>query len=120
MFGKDNSDELPEPKSWDHAIKLIPNANANLDCKVYPLNHNEQEELNKFLKSHTVPTRTQVDLWKDPGPGFQFIKKSDPWVNKSRSLNRSGSIYSEMVLPTGDLPGTHTQFIDKICPLWED
>ncbi len=38
LFDKDNFDELPEPKMWDHAIELTPNANANLDCKVYPLN----------------------------------------------------------------------------------
>ncbi len=49
LFDKDNFDELPDPKMWDHTIELIPNANANLDCKVYPLNHNEQEELDKFL-----------------------------------------------------------------------
>ncbi len=49
LFDKDNFDELPEPKTWDHAIELIPNASANLDCKVYPLNRNEQAELDKFL-----------------------------------------------------------------------
>ncbi len=38
LFDKENFDELPEPKPWDHAIELILNANANLDCKVYPLN----------------------------------------------------------------------------------
>ncbi len=49
LFEKENFDELPEPKMWDHAIELTPNANANLDCKVYPLNRNEQAELDKFL-----------------------------------------------------------------------
>ncbi len=49
LFDKDNFDELPEPKMWDHAIELTPNASTNLDCKVYPLNHNEQAELDKFL-----------------------------------------------------------------------
>ncbi len=24
LFDKDNFDELPEPKTWDHAIKLTP------------------------------------------------------------------------------------------------
>ncbi len=38
LFDKDNFDELPEPKMWDHAIKFTPNASTNLDCKVYPLN----------------------------------------------------------------------------------
>lgn len=49
LFDKDNFDELPEPKTWDHASELTPNASANLDCKVYPLNRNEQAELDKFL-----------------------------------------------------------------------
>ncbi len=49
LFDKDNFDELPEPKMWDHTIELIPNASTNLDCKVYPLNRNEQAELDKFL-----------------------------------------------------------------------
>ncbi len=48
LFEKENFDELPEPKAWDHAIELIPNASANLDCKVYPLNRNKQAELDKF------------------------------------------------------------------------
>ncbi len=34
---------------WDHAIELTPNTSTNLDCKVYPLNRNEQAELDKFL-----------------------------------------------------------------------
>ncbi len=49
LFDKESFDELPEPKPWDHAIELIPNANANLDCKVYLLNRAEQEELDNFL-----------------------------------------------------------------------
>ncbi len=49
LFDKDNFDELPEPKTWDYAIELTPNTSANLDCKVYPLNRNEQAELDKFL-----------------------------------------------------------------------
>lgn len=38
LFNKDNFNELPKPKAWDHTIKLIPNTSTNLDCKVYPLN----------------------------------------------------------------------------------
>lgn len=57
MFDKDNFDELPELKPWDHAIELIPNANTNLDCKVYPLNHTEQEELDKFLDENLSSRR---------------------------------------------------------------
>ncbi len=38
LFAKENFDELPEQKLWDHAIKLVPNTKSTLDCKVYPLN----------------------------------------------------------------------------------
>ncbi len=41
LFDKDNFNELSKPKPWDHAIELIPNANTNLDCKVYLLNCTE-------------------------------------------------------------------------------
>ncbi len=52
LFDKDNFDELPEPKLWDHAIKLISNANTNLDCKVHSLNRAKQEVLDKFLNEN--------------------------------------------------------------------
>ncbi len=49
LFSKENFNEMPERTPWDHAIELTPNAKATLDCKVYPLNRNEQEQLDKFL-----------------------------------------------------------------------
>lgn len=48
LFDKEQFNELPKEKPWDHVIKLIPNVNTNLNCKVYPLNWTEQE-LDKFL-----------------------------------------------------------------------
>ncbi len=38
LFSKENFNELPEQKPWDHAIKLMPNAKSTLDCKIYLLN----------------------------------------------------------------------------------
>ncbi len=52
LFSKENFDELPKRKPWDHTIELIPNAKSTLDCKVYLLNRNEQEQLNKFLNEN--------------------------------------------------------------------
>ncbi len=49
LFAKENFDKLPEQKPWDHAIELVPNTKSTLDCKVYPLNLNKQEQLDKFL-----------------------------------------------------------------------
>ncbi len=38
LFSKENFDELPKQKPWDHAIELTPNVKSMLDYKVYPLN----------------------------------------------------------------------------------
>ncbi|SJL00107.1 uncharacterized protein ARMOST_03419 [Armillaria ostoyae] len=33
LFSKENFDDLPVRKPWDHAIELVPNAKNTLDCK---------------------------------------------------------------------------------------
>ncbi len=76
LFEKDNFDELPEPKTWDHAIELTPNASANLDCKVYPLNRNEQAELDKFLEENLASGRIRPSKSPMASPFF-FVKKKD-------------------------------------------
>ncbi len=76
LFEKENFDELPEPKTWDHAIELTPNVNANLDCKVYPLNRNEQAELDKFLDENLASGRIRPSKSPMASPFF-FVKKKD-------------------------------------------
>jgi hypothetical protein len=49
VFSKKSFDVLPEPKEWDHAIKIIPGSKAS-NCKVYLLSPAEQKELDVFLK----------------------------------------------------------------------
>ena len=44
VFSKKSCDVLPEPKEWDHAIKIIPRSKAS-NCKVYPLSPSDQKEL---------------------------------------------------------------------------
>ncbi len=61
---------------WDHAIELTPNANANLDCKVYPLNRSEQAELDKFLDENLSSGRIQPSKSPMASPFF-FVKKKD-------------------------------------------
>ncbi len=76
LFEKENFDKLPKPKMWDHAIELTPNANTNLDCKVYPLNRNEQAELNKFLDKNL--SSGWIQPLKSPmASPFFFVKKKD-------------------------------------------
>ncbi len=90
LFEKENFNELPEPKTWDHAIELTPNVNANLDCKVYPLNRNEQAELDKFLDENLSSGRIRPS--KLPMASlFFFIKKKDGKlrpVQDYRKLNK--------------------------------
>ncbi len=76
LFAKENFDALPEQKPWDHAIELVPNAKSTLDCKVYPLNRNEQEQLNKFLDENLESG--QICPSKSPfASPFFFVKKKD-------------------------------------------
>ena len=75
VFSKDSFNDLPESKPWDHAIKLIPEANASKGCKVYPLSVSEQKELDAFLKEnldsgHICPSKSPMAL-----PVF-FVKKN--------------------------------------------
>ncbi|SJL17461.1 uncharacterized protein ARMOST_21012 [Armillaria ostoyae] len=76
LFSKENFDELPERKPWDHAIELIPNAKSTLDCKVYPLNRNEQEQLDKFLDENLDSGRIKESKSPFASPFF-FVKKKD-------------------------------------------
>ncbi len=81
LFDKDNFNELPEPKTWDHAIELTPNASTNLDCKVYPLNRNEQAELDKFLDENL--SSGQIRPFKSP------------WLHPSSSSKRRMANYGQ-------------------------
>ncbi|SJL01324.1 related to TY3B TY3B protein [Armillaria ostoyae] len=76
LFTKESFDKLPSCKPWDHTIELVPNAQAMLNCKVYPLNCIEQEELDKFLDEN-LATRC-IKLSKSPTASlFFFVKKKD-------------------------------------------
>ncbi|SJL19037.1 uncharacterized protein ARMOST_22644 [Armillaria ostoyae] len=76
LFSKENFDDLPVRKPWDHAIELIPNAKNTLDCKVYPLNPIEQKELDKFLDENLASGRIKPSKSPMASPFF-FVKKKD-------------------------------------------
>ncbi len=110
LFNKDNFDELPEVKPWDHTIELVSNANANLDCKVYPLNRTEQEELDKFLDENL--SSGCIRLLKSPmASPFFFIKKKDSKlcpVQDYRKLNK-------MTIKNRYLLLLISELMDKLC-----
>ncbi|SJL15094.1 uncharacterized protein ARMOST_18576 [Armillaria ostoyae] len=76
LFSKENFDDLPVRKPWDHAIELVPNAKNTLDCKVYPLNPIEQKELDRFLDENLASGRIKPSKSPMASPFF-FVKKKD-------------------------------------------
>jgi len=99
VFNKAVFEKLPDQSKWNHAIKLIPNVTLK-DCKVYPLNVKEQEELDKFLEEHLKSG--QIQLSKSPCVApFFFIKKKDgslQLVQDYRRLNEV-TIKNKYLLP---------------------
>jgi len=75
VFNKAVFEKLPERSKWDHAIELMPDATLK-DCKVYPLNIKEQEELDKFLEEHLKSGQIRPSKSPCAAPFF-FIKKKD-------------------------------------------
>jgi len=51
VFSKESFEELPDQKKWDHAIKLIPDAQT-FSTKIYPLVPVEQKQLDEFLEEN--------------------------------------------------------------------
>jgi len=75
VFNKVVFEKLPDQSKWDHAIELIPNATLK-DCKIYPLNIKEQEELDKFLEEHLKSGRIRLSKSPCAAPFF-FVKKKN-------------------------------------------
>ena len=66
---------MPPRRIWDHAIELIPGSKPT-DCKLYPLNRQEQEQLDAFLKENLETGRIQSSKSPMASPFF-FVKKKD-------------------------------------------
>jgi len=99
VFNKAVFDKLPDRSKWDHAIELMPNTTLK-DCKIYPLNVKEQEELDKFLKEHLKSGRIRPSKSPCAAPFF-FVKKKDGSlrpVQDYRQLNEA-TIKNKYPLP---------------------
>ena len=75
VFEKQTFDRLPLRRPWDHAIKLIEGAKG-VDCKIYPLNPTEQQQLDEFLKEQLETGRICPSKSPMASPFF-FVKKKD-------------------------------------------
>jgi hypothetical protein len=66
---------LPEKRLWDHIIELKPGSKA-VDCKIYLLLLDGQEQINEFLKENLKSGRIRPS--KLPmALAFYFIKKKE-------------------------------------------
>ena len=75
VFEKAEFNTLPLRWPWDHAIKLKPGSEPT-GCKIYPLNVDEQKELDAFLEEHLCTGCIQSS--KSPmASAFFFVKKKD-------------------------------------------
>ncbi len=110
LFSKENFDKLPERKPWDHAIELVPNVKSTLDCKVYPLNQDEQEQLNKFLNENLELGRIRPSKSPFTSPFF-FIKKKDGALCPVQDYQKLNEMTIKKCYP---LP-LISELIDKLC-----
>ena len=75
MFEKQTFNQLPPRRPWDHAIELVEGAKG-VDCKIYPLNPTEQQQLDEFLKEQLEMGRIRPSKSPMASPFF-FVKKKD-------------------------------------------
>jgi hypothetical protein len=76
VFSPKDFDEIPPHHPWDHAIELLPDATDQLNCKVYPLSQDEQQQLNKFIDENLCTGHIQPSKSPMASPFF-FVKKKD-------------------------------------------
>jgi len=76
VFNEKEADRFPPKREEDHAINLKEDAPAVLDCKVYPLSHDQDSELNKFIGEHLCKGYIRESKSPYAAPFF-FIKKKD-------------------------------------------
>lgn len=75
VFAKQEFDALPQRRPWDHVIELTPGAKP-IDCKIYPLNLEEQKMLDDFLEENLRSGRIRPSKSPMASPFF-FVKKKD-------------------------------------------
>ena len=90
VFSEIEAMRFPQPRTWDHAIDLLPDAPTSIDCKIYPLAPAEQEGLDAFLKEQLKKgyIRSSKSPYASP---FFFVKKKDGKLRPTqdyRELNK--------------------------------
>ena len=77
VFEEANYQDLPPHRLWDHKIDLVPEwEQRKWKPKIYPLTHDEQKELDAFLKENLASGRIRPSESPLASPVF-FINKKD-------------------------------------------
>ncbi len=100
VFDEKEADRFPPKREEDHAINLKEDALTTLDCKIYPLSHDQDAKLTKFLGEHL--RKGYIRESKSPyAAPFFFIKKKDGKlqpIQDYRKLNEQ-TIHDNYPLP---------------------
>jgi len=75
IFEKEEFDELPPRRKWDHAIEMKEDSTPFMS-KIYPLSKDEQQELDGFIEEHLRSGRIRPSKSPMASPFF-FVKKKD-------------------------------------------
>ena len=76
VFGEEESKWYPPKRAWDHAIEFKKDTPDVIDCKVYPLTHEEDKVLQKFITEEIK----KGYIWPSKLPyasPFFYIQKKD-------------------------------------------
>ncbi|KAL5512271.1 hypothetical protein ACEPAG_3556 [Sanghuangporus baumii] len=99
VFSEESFEQLPDHRTWDHAIDLKPDFKPS-DCKVYPLSPKEQEAMKAFIEENLASGRIRQSKSPMASPFF-FIKKEDGSlraIQDYRKLN-DGTVKNKYPLP---------------------
>lgn len=90
VFDKENFNELPPRRPWDHTVELLPGDHV-IDCKMYNLTNDEQGELESFLEENLKSGR--ICPSKSPfASAFFFIKKKDSKLRPVQDYRKLNAI----------------------------
>jgi len=100
VFDKQKAKWFSLKREEDHAINLKGDAPAVLNCKIYPLSHNQDKKLDEFLQEHLQKGYIWESSSSYASPFF-FIKKKDRKlqpIQDYRKLNKQ-TIHNNYPLP---------------------
>lgn len=90
IFEKEEFDELPPRRTWDHAIELKEGSTPSAG-KIYPLSKDEQHELDVFIEEHLRSGRIRPSKSPMASPFF-FVKKKDGKLRPVQDYRRLNTV----------------------------